>query len=207
MKIEVKNLDFKKLTEDYRTSNYIGDLLIKGTGAGMIIKNWSGLHYYPTSQQGHFLILEAEKFYGGPAAKNLTGDALGKSSPAWPSLLSAIEDRVAEKHRKVLQEAINSQAARVKAIQDNSILFGRLIGQVTKVATTPPLSMLLNDPLAWFKVIEILQKEVMPRMGKEDRVLNTNIPDHILDKAGLTVAGYRHLKEEKKEHRQGKKLR
>ncbi|WP_130855610.1 hypothetical protein [Olivibacter jilunii] len=194
MKIEVKNIQIAGPTGAVRPLEFNADLFINGALAGKCSEEWYGypLHYSPVDKAGAELIRQAERYFKAlPKEEATDRGKIGSLSPN--SLADAILLQVLEYKRGQMKETrIPASEEWLNRYQNRHIIYG-VPGMyfVNMDRISPSFDAIRANPLLHEPVATAIRRDILPKLGEWDMILNTNIPAEILQKAGLRPEQYR----------------
>lgn len=209
MRIELKNIYYsKQLSEE--TNAFKAALYINGIRAGMAENAGHGgcANYYPLNEKGRALIKEAEAYCGSlPPKKYIVGGKeyqldMGLELYIDNLLIDYLENKNLQQFRKKLEKYAAKQ-----------IVIGILDQSFRTLRLKSPIDLFLIHPQGEPILADLIKEKVIPNMKENEKILNTNIPEKVLKKAGLSANQYILPKTEiqknvsqKTSHNKGKKL-
>ncbi len=188
MKIELKNIHYsERLSEE--TISFSANLYIDGFKAGVASNQGHGgpTNYYGSNAKGSQLISEAEAYCKAlPPEKFTVGSTtytvLSSLEGHIDNLLSTyLEQKDLQKFRNEINRAM--QQGVVTGIPDQSY-------RVLRFKT--PIGELLAHPDGPGVIQNVITTKIKPELQKNEQVLNTNIPEKILQASGLRPGQYVH---------------
>ena len=187
MKIELKNIHYiEQLSEE--THAFSADLHINGFKAGTASNRGHGgpTDYYAINEHGRKLIAEAEQFCKTLPAEKFTVE--GKEYTL-PMNLELFIDNLLTDHLKTKE--LQRFRRQMKRDEEKGILIG-IPDQSYVIAVTCriPVSVLLSKQDGQQAMAEIISRFAIPQLQEGQKVLNTNIPEKVLKKAGLSPGQY-----------------
>jgi hypothetical protein len=188
MKIELKNIKHSpSLSEE--TEAFTANLYINEVHAGYAKNNGHGgsTDYYQVDEKGRDLIREAEQYCLGLPEKQYPA-AYGMEAYSLKMNLEHLIDDLLSSH---LQEKENKKFDnKINKAMINGIVYGLPNESVSIVAFKIPLSQLLALPVGPDSIKNAIIKSVLPDLKPGEKIINTNIPEHILKDAGLKEDQY-----------------
>ncbi|MFC6100834.1 hypothetical protein [Olivibacter domesticus] len=141
-------------------------------------------HFAPKDENGAILIKQAEAYCKrGPIRATQIGKE-GTTEVAQDSLQHTVDDEV----NRFVKE--NELVRMIKIEQIDAIVVGTQ-DDVRLVYVFPKrIDELLSRKAQWGDFAETLREKALPRMEKGEIILNTNIPEPVLQKAGLQQSQY-----------------
>jgi hypothetical protein len=209
MKIELKGIHYSaQLSEE--TAAFSASLYINGYKAGTASNQGHGgnTNYTPISEKGKTLIKEAETYCRSlpPKRYNIGGKEHLLDMDLELYIDNLLNDYLKNKDLQQFRKKIEKYAADhiVIGIPDQSFRTLRL---------KFPVDFLLVHPQGESALTSIIRAKIIPNLTENEKVLNNNIPEKVLKKAGLSPDQYILHKAEKQKrvsqktsHRKGKKL-
>lgn len=186
MKIELKNIHFsEQLSEE--TNAFSANLYIDGIKAGTTSNRGHGgpTDYYPVNEKGKQLIKEAEEYCKGLPPEKF--EVEGKEYTL-DSNLEQFIDNLLNKH---LQEKdLQKFRRQMDKAMEQSIVVGVPDQSYSALKFKMPIGMLVVHPNGPNVLKDVITKRVIPNLKEGERILNTNIPEKILQDAGLKAGQY-----------------
>lgn len=207
MKIELKRIEYNPILSE-ESNAFSADLMIDGIKAGIASNSGNGAptNYYALDEDGKKLIGQAEAF-----SKKLPVEirnALGIKPGTEVTLDSLIDHYV---HLEISQKDAEKIRNKVNRAMAGEIVFGVPDKSFRTLSFKVPIDMLLVHPNGHNIMKNIITKRVLPYMAEYEKILNTNIPEHILKDCGLKESQFlmpeaRIAKEKKTEKKQGRRI-
>lgn len=186
MNIELKGISYNpRLSEE--TNAFSASIYIDGKKAGIASNRGNGgaTDYYPVNQEGKELISKAEEFCKKLPAEKFE---INGEERSYPMNLEHFIDKLIDKHLND-KELIKFNSKLENAIQ-KSIVIGIPDHSFRPFPSKMPFAMLLGNETGQKTLAAIIQKQVLPKMRPDEKILNTNIPEAVFKAAGLTDAQY-----------------
>ncbi|MFC6100833.1 hypothetical protein [Olivibacter domesticus] len=185
MKIEVKDICYQQPHPKARLS-FLGQLYINDTHVGACMN--SGLNfptrYTPKDENAATLIGQAEAYCKRGPFRWINGGKHGTSTILPNDLHFTIDDEV---YRFVRE---NERAKLIKIEQIDAIVVGTSRDLRLVYVFPERIDEILSKKSQWDDFAETLREKVLPRMEEREKLLNNNIPEIILQKAGLQQSQY-----------------
>jgi len=186
MKIQLKNIHHSEhLSEEtyaFSASLYINDFKA-GTASNR--GNGGSTDYHPLNDHGRELIKEAEEYCKTLPSEKFTYD--GKEYTIDSSLENQV-DKLLRQHLE--QKDIQKFRNKLEKATQQTIVFGIPDQSFSKLRLKFPVDLILAHPNGRNILTDIIAKKVMPELKEDELILNTNIPEKILQGAGLTPKQY-----------------
>jgi hypothetical protein len=187
MKIEIKNLQYFPELSDERWA-FTAALFIDGKCAGHCMNRGEGSETFiePLNKQGAALIAQAKDYYEKSPAPTTPPEQAAPPLPSG-SLLRQINDLVAQEIQRMETKKMQKQIGRVlRKYQHSAVVYGKIDGLIRYLTLDRPVQEMIGHPEQRQKLVSLIRNEVLPQLRKDDRILNTNIPFALYQKAGLT---------------------
>lgn len=186
MKIELKKIEYSaRLSEE--TNAFSADLYIDGKKAGVASNRGHGgpTDYDGINKEGDDLIRQAEEYCKAlPPYKFTSGD----EEYSLDMTLELFINNLLEAHleQKELQKFRN----KIDRAMEFSIVIGIPDQSFGTLSFKSPIDKILLLPKGPEILKETIANKVLPQLTGEKMVLNTNIPERILQEAGLKETQY-----------------
>ncbi|MFC6100837.1 hypothetical protein [Olivibacter domesticus] len=200
MKIEAKNIQHETLLPQGPRA-FCCDIYIDGIPTGYCSKYGTGkqTHILPivTGDKDAVAMLKLADAICSKLPTEIAPRSLNNSKKDFPTALARfLEGKIGE----VIEQ---QEAAKfVLEEQVDSIVIGRPSLPNLSFKLSRPIDMIVADPFQWYQISDVLRRKVLPNMGTDEKVLNTNIPEAVFKLAGLKDGQYTlsngHQKEDKK---------
>lgn len=182
MEIEIKKVSFNPRIDAH---SFAANLVIDSVKAGNVVSNHAGCEYYPTNETGQVLIEKAEKFCEKLPVKTITVD--GKQQEVKQSLPTFIADLFAA-HLETLEKIKYDK--KVDVAMKQNIVIGEPLKYIRTIPTKAPVSLLAQTTNGQQLLMEIINRQVLPSLSANEKLLNTNIPEDVLKAAGVKEGQY-----------------
>jgi hypothetical protein len=186
MKIQLKNIQHSEALSE-ETNAFSANLYINDIKAGTASNRGHGgpTDYHAFHERGRQLIQEAEEYCKTLPPETFTA---GGEEYTLDSNLEGYIDNLLQKHLE--QKDLQKFRAKLdKAIQQ-TIVFGIPDQSYSKLRLKFPVDLILAHPNGKNILTDIIAKRVKPELKEGELVLNTNIPEKILQDAGLKPEQY-----------------
>lgn len=201
MKIELKNIHYyERLSEE--TNAFTASIYVDEKNAGTASNDGHGgntdIHH--NSEAGRELLRKAEEFC--KTLPEVKSSIAGQSYPMDLELYidNLLEEYLNKRHKQKFQQKIDRAMSRSILVSSDGLEY-RLYQMKT------PFKELLAKPDGKDLLIRQIEKYIKPKMGEDEKIYNTNIPEEVFISAGLSKEQY--ISEEKTnrvKQRRGKKL-
>lgn len=186
MKIELKNIHVSEHLSD-ETNAFTAGVYIDGIHAGDASNHGTGgpTDYYPFNENGKRLIRQAEDY-----CKKLPSDSFHYAGNEYTIDMSLEHfiDRLLEQHLQ--QKNLLQFRKKLENAMTQHIVFGTPDEYFSKYKLMMPVENLLQHERGRELLKSILSRQILPQMGTDDKILNTNIPEHIFRESGLNEKQY-----------------
>lgn len=186
MKIELKNIHFsEQLSEE--TNAFFANLYIDGIKAGIAKNDGHGgpTDYHATTEQGKELIKQAEEY-----CKSLPPVTF-KAGQEEHELKMDMELYIGELLEKHLQQKdLQKFRNKITKASANNIVIGIPDQSFKTLKLRYSIDLLLSHPKGPGLLKDFIGNKVLPALEKNERVLNSNIPEQLLKDAGLKKGQY-----------------
>jgi len=186
MKIELKNIHHsEQLSQE--TNAFSATLYINNIKAGTATNQGHGgpTDYYSFNERGRQLIKEAEEY-----CKNLPPEKFRSAGKEYTldNNLTMYIDNLLYKH--LSQKELQKFRRKVDKAMEQSIVVGIPDNSFRTLTFKMPLGMLLVHPNGPNIIKDVIVTKIIPNLKEREQVLNTNIPEKVLQDAGLKSEQY-----------------
>lgn len=184
MNIELKNIKhFPSLSQE--TEAFTASLYIKGKHAGCAknVGHGGSTDYYAKDAKGKELIRDAEDYT--KSFKKLDDPFINMA------LEEKIDDLLYDHLQKKELEKFNKKLAK---ITDSGIAYGIPNHSYSYFTFNHSMEKFLSSIKGIEHVKNLIKDKIIPQLGKDKIILNTNIPEKILLESGLKKGQYAQLK-------------
>lgn len=187
MKIELKNIHHsRQLSRE--TEAFTANLYINGYHAGYAENDGHGgaTHYTHKDERGRELIREAEAYCKTLPPKDYPAHDNMEAFSVDMDLENYVDDLLSKHLEK--KEQIRFEA-KLKAAMEKGVVYGVPGDYFMGVSYSMPLAQVLAHPKGPEVIHKTIVEKVLPKLG-DGKILNTNIPEHILLNAGVKEGQY-----------------
>jgi len=186
MKIELKSIHHsEQLSQE--TNAFSANLYINEIKAGTATNQGHGgpTDYYGFNERGNQLIREAEEYCKALPPEKFTA---GGKEYTIDSTLEIYIDNLLQKHLE--QKDLQKFRRQAERAMEKSILVGIPDHSFRTLTFKMPIGILLVHPNGPNILKDVIATKVIPNLKEGELVLNTNIPEKILQDAGLKPERY-----------------
>lgn len=180
MNIELKNIKhFPSLSHE--TEAFTASIYINGKHAGYAENAGHGgeTNYYAKDAKGKELIIQAEEFAKSTRDPNDRFINMAFEEKINELLYSHLQKKDLEKFNKKLNK-----------IADNGIAFGIPDHSYSYFTFNHSMEKFLSRKEGIDHIKNLIKDKIIPKLGPNERILNTNIPEKLLLDAGLKKGQY-----------------
>lgn len=201
MEIELKRIGYNPRVD---VNAFAANLFINGEKAAVITNKGSGTEYYPVDAQGAELVAQAEAHLKKQPGEKKVID--GKEQTVRNTLTDHI-DRLFAEHLAGIERKKFDKKVDLMAKQNI------VIGEPGVYMRTYPMKThidMLTSPAGREMLASTIATKILPTMRENETILNSNIPQDVLKKAGLKDVQYQHAEkpyDAKKTNKQAKGIK
>lgn len=187
MKIELKNIHHsRQLSRE--TEAFSANLYINGYHAGYAENEGHGgaTSYTHKDERGKELIREAEAYCEKLPPKEYPADEHMEALSVDMNLEIYIDDLL---FKHIQQKEMAKFDAKLKSAMEKGLVYGVHGDYFMGISFSMPLAQVLAHPKGPEVIQKTIAEKVLPKLG-EGKILNTNIPEHILLDAGVKDGQY-----------------